>query len=359
MWSSALRVEGVPVSVYVRICSRPFTSVVVLAAAVAAALVLAVFASAPGGAATPAAGRDDPPVVYKAKESASGPLTGGYVFVGCPSGYQATGGGFDVHSDPSQPNKNWLLTTSRPSEPGEDTDRSSPAGAGWVIEAIRSNNKYNPPSFTAYAVCAKRTLLGPDGARYGSSTTVVEGRYGPKVAELFTSCAHGSRVVGGGFDFLGERSERRLSLVRTERADHRTWQIGALYDLPLNTKKDIKAYRVCVPEEAIGAFHYERDVETGDGAVNANTPLCPDGTHLLSGGAGVANSDANKVLWSHIRPGGGDRHWSAGGYNTGGLFSKLTLWSFGVCAELNGQRASKSSGMNPGWGDGIGGRRFK
>jgi hypothetical protein len=326
--------------------------VVVVAVAVAAAVVLAVFASAPAEAVTPQAGQDDPPVVYKAKDSPSAntPVRT-KVFVGCPGGYEATGGGFDVHAKPGSL-LNWSPKASRPSLAGEGPDEG-PAGSGWVVEAVKHNEDTNPPPFTAYAACAKETLLGPNGATYGSDSTEVNAI---KVGELFTSCGQGSRVVGGGFDFLGNRN---MHLVRTERANEHTWQIGAKYYNQFYVgKAEIKAYRVCVPDKAIGSFDYRRDANTGSNVVNANTPLCPEDTHLLSGGAGVSNNDAGSVLWSHIRPGTGDRNWSAGAFNES-IFSKLTLWSFAVCAELTGERASKSSGKNPGWGDGIGGGRFK
>jgi hypothetical protein len=39
--------------------------------------------------------------------------------------------------------------------------------------------------------------------------------------------------------------------------------------------------------------------------------------------------------------------------------SKLTLWAFAMCVNFSAQQAggeAKSSGKNPGWGDGEGGR---
>jgi hypothetical protein len=341
------------VSVYVRICSRPFTTVAVLAVAATAAVLLAVFAAAPGGAATAPAQEDGPPVVYEAKDSPSdnAPVRT-KVFVGCPGGYEATGGGFDVHAKQGS-QANWSPKASRPSLAGEGPGEG-PAGSGWVVEALKHNEDTKAPFFTAYAACAKETLLGPNGATYGSDSTEVNAI---KVGELFTSCEQGSRVVGGGFDFLGNRD---MHLVRTERANEHTWQIGAKYYNQFYVgKAEIKAYRVCVPDKAIGSLDYRRDAATGDTVANANTPLCPEGTHLLSGGAGVSNDQATSPLWSHIRPGTGDRNWSSGAFNES-IFSKLTLWSFAVCGELRGQQAlAKSSGKNAGWGDGMGGGRFK
>jgi hypothetical protein len=55
----------------------------------------------------------------------------------------------------------------------------------------------------------------------------------------------------------------------------------------------------------------------------------------------------------------GRRNCSSGSYIRR-RFSELTLWSFAVCGELNGQQAiAKDSGKNPGWNDGLGGGRFK
>jgi hypothetical protein len=360
------------VSVSARICSRLFMTVVVVGAAVAAALVLAVFASAPGEAAsTPGS---PPPVVYNDKDSPNGdPSNEGIkVFVRCPHSrefghprYEATGGGFDVHANPKT-SRNWVLTASRPSLAGEGEHGHSPAGEGWVVEAIKKVPDYKPPRFTAYAVCAQERLLGPNGATYDGSASTTVG--GGKIGEVFTSCAPGSRVVGGGFDFHGNRY-RAVNLVRTERTDNRTWQIGAKFYAGSSTPRaEISAYRVCVPEEALRTLDYERAVETGDGIANANTPPCPDGTHLLSGGAGVANSEANdpgapimNPLWSHIRPATQSRNWSSGAYKLGSwpYSTKLTLWAFAVCAEFTGERASRSSGKNPSWDDGKGGWSFK
>ena len=93
--------------------------------------------------------------------------------------------------------------------------------------------------------------------------------------------------------------------------------------------------------------------------VNAHTPLVP-GRHPppIRWCQGVQLPGGRGALVAHSA-GHGRRNCSSVAYFRR-RFSKLTLWSFAVCGELNGQQAiTKYSGKNPDWSDGIGGSRFK
>ena len=86
--------------------------------------------------------------------------------------------------------------------------------------------------------------------------------------------------------------------------------------------------------------------------INVDTERCPRGTYLLGGGAGTTSRDeADKIRWSHIRPGGGSqadppKDWAAGakGWGSGSTFLNRTIHAHAMCGELVGPQAGAKGG---------------
>ncbi len=105
----------------------------------------------------------------------------------------------------------------------------------------------------------------------------------------------------------------------------------------MRSEARVYAYAACVPASALKAYEYKTAANTSSNRAVAHTPECPQGTYLLSGGAGVPDSAA-KPLWSNTSPPNvGENRWKASAVNSGSLFTKLTVHAFAVCGAFAGQ----------------------
>jgi Ni/Co efflux regulator RcnB len=243
---------------------------------------------------------DDNPIVYKSADSRPG-FDGGYYtqVLECPEGYKAIGGGFDLNTPDKGDNLGiyWQIQASDPVW----TDK---IGDAWTVEAYGHTRFFSKrlPTFTAYAACAPEDHISGLFIRYRSEKTEFSRKNEHKT--IGASCHRDERVIGGGFGFSGNNY---LQLVRTERSrdDEHTWQTGAY--LPDKTFGHMRGWAVCVPSDALGATAYKeaaKNVPLAGRAV-ATTPGCPQGTYLLSGGAGMNNNafdPPSEPLWSNSSP---------------------------------------------------------
>lgn len=357
---------------------RVSPALVVLVALVAAVVCLAVVAVASAGARpveaqeegspprapTATGGKekayalgDGNPIIYKSKDSRPGFAGGPYEHkIECPEGYKAIGGGFDLNNPGNKDlNKTyWQIYESFPYK-GGDT---------WSVVAYgHTYLNYSLPTFTAYAACAPEELLS--GFRY---TWVEDRRVWPnETTMIWSKCESDERAIAGGFRFSSG-----VKLVRNERSreDERSWGTGAKL---INNDKGIhflSSTTVCVSRGALEDTRYLEDQDTSheapaDSRAVANTKSCPQGTYLLSGGAGF--SDGTNALWSNSSPPHqGAQSWKASAIakeKDGWFgFKRITVHAFALCgrfADQPGAGDGKLSGKNPGWGDGMGGGRFK
>ena len=89
-----------------------------------------------------------------------------------------------------------------------------------------------------------------------------------------------------------------------------------------------------------------------------------DGTYLLGGGAGVPDDQYDHHFWTHMRNSGGGTNRN-GPWTVGLLLDvppwlpnpKRDVYSIAMCGAFKVDQ--KTSGKNPGWGDGEGGGRSK
>jgi hypothetical protein len=352
------------------------TTLVVVVALVAAVVCLAAVASAGTRSAeaqeeevspraTAAAGGkekthalgDGNPIIYKRVDSRPGFAGGPYEHkIECPEGYNAIGGGFDLNNPGNKDwnNNYWQIYESFPYK-----------GDTWSVVAY-GHTPYvtnTLPTFTAYAACAPEELLS--GFRY---TWVEDRRVWPnETTMIWSKCESDERAIAGGFRFSSG-----VKLVRNERSreDERSWGTGAKL---INNDKGIhflSSTAVCVSRGALEDTRYLEAQDTSrsapaDSRAVANTKSCPQGTYLLSGGAGV--SDGTNALWSNSSPPHqGAQSWKASAIakeKDGWFdFKPITVHAFALCgrfADQPGAGDGKLSGKNPGWGDGMGGGRFK
>jgi hypothetical protein len=280
----------------------------------------------------------------------------------CPNFYLAISGGFDLHN-PISP---WRIRASRPA----NSEEAIPETA-WVVEAQKIGTKELLP-FTAYAVCVHESLVprGADQLYYSSSSGQIPGN---SKKELTPDCRATHRAIGGGFSF--DSKDLHARLIRTQPNPgngYRSWIVKALNADTSSFRpppQDLSAYAVCIRQEYLKDPMYD-DVPSSDkGVINSNTRPCPENTYLLSGGGGTSDNAADDINWSHIRPGGSSeanppKTWSSGAYDNR-IFqtSKITVHVHALCGRLGsrglGAGDDKLLGKNPGWGDGMGGGRFK
>jgi Ni/Co efflux regulator RcnB len=243
---------------------------------------------------------DDNPIVYKSADSRPS-FDGGYYthVLECPEGYKAIGGGFDLNTPDKGDNLGiyWQIQASDP------VWADGKIGDAWTVEAYGHTRFFSKklPTFTGYAACAPEDLISGLFIRYKSETTDFK-KFTHKT--IGVSCRRDERVIGGGFEFTGNNY---LQLVRTERSrdDEHTWQAGAY--LGERTIGHMRGWAVCVPSDALGATAYKEDAKSVPlaGRAVATTPGCPQGTYLLSGGAGMNNNafdDPSEPLWSNSSP---------------------------------------------------------
>ncbi len=201
--------------------------------------------------------------------------------------------------------------------------------------------------------------MPPEGIDYPSRT--VQANKGSK--ELTPDCAASSKAIGGGFDM----SNKYRKLIRTQPNPGNGFRSWIVKVGTAGEGGDIKAYSVCVREGLLKdkAPKLLERAQTDRSVVNVGTERCPQGTYLLGGGAGTSDNDSTYTRWSHIRPGGGSqadppKDWATGAKAT---LVRITLHAHALCGRLGseslGGGGGKLSGKNPGWGDGMGGGRFK
>jgi hypothetical protein len=288
------------------------------------------------------------------------------VEVRCPSQYLAIGGGFDVRRYFLQP---WLVTESRPSMPDRYPDDRLGEGEGWVVSAY--NQTLDIPPFDAYAVCVPKRILpwrndAPVTYPHESKSRLGNQNPANKTVSVTPACKPGKKAIGGGFDRrqIYPKDSYDLQLIRSQPNPgngFRSWIVASRNE---NVGQKLTAFSVCVEDDGIKNLYHEDEAATGGSdtkEVTATTKPCRGDTYLLSGGFGVADGDASWINWSYSRPGPGSRldpplNWRASMKAVG----KRTVHAFAMCGELSSLRADgKLSGKNPGWGDGMGGGRFK
>ncbi len=291
----------------------------------------------------------------------------------CDDGYDAIGGGFDKHREGGG-TFGMRPTTSRPSVPS--MDEGTRPGEGWVAVFHRERGGPAGVEVSAYVVCAPREDVPEPGVYLAQEEKTIP----PTYIQTYTPrCRGDDWAIGGGYDFFGDDY---VALVRSQHNPGdklHSWLLAATTDHRFKSVK-VKAYAVCVPKEFLRELHVREAADTsGAGSGNpfaeATTPKCPNGTYLPGGGAGMPNRDAAGTggvgLPDLIRisPGKGPREnppwkpetWQAKVMKNSSLFPlRITIHAFAMCGELSDQRADgKLSGKNPGWGDGMGGGRFK
>jgi hypothetical protein len=351
------------------------TSTALVVVALVAAMVVAAVASAgarsadaqPAGAKPPPGGpavakplkyvmADSPPVV--------GPERTYKAVAQCPNFYLAISGGFDLHNPPSfawpLPGSYWSIRASRPAT----SEEANPETA-WVVEADGGNRR----PFTAYAVCVHESLVPRGDALYYASSYVPIPEKGAR--ELRPGCQATHQAIGGGFGF-GKGYNYNRQLIRTKLNNPRSWSVMGYNDARRDSDSplDLSAYVVCIREDLVKDRRYLTKSSWDKGVLNSGTPRCPENTYLLSGGGSVPEQqNETDINWSHIRPGGGSeadppKDWAVGAIDTRLFrFSTLMISSHAICGRLGskslGGEGGKLSGKNPGWGDGMGGGRFK
>jgi hypothetical protein len=337
------------------------TALVAAAMLTAACLVaVAVEAVAPAEA-QPRSGGPDNPVRYVMQDSSpvSSPELTYKAVARCPNSYQAISGGFDVHYQKDAP---LLVGASRPATPGEANPESA-----WVVEAVKARETIRPSRpFTAYAVCVHESLVPRgDSLYYASSSATIRARS----AAVFTPpCRSTHMAIGGGFAFVALH-HNALDLTRNQPNPGGQFSSWIVRVNNIGGPQDVRAYSVCIRKDLVKDLRFIEKTEKNTGVINSNTERCPQNTYLLSGGAGTADRYSNDIRWSHIRPGGGSeadppKTWSAGAVDTRSIrLTDIPLSAHALCGRLGseslGGGGGKLSGKNPGWGDGMGGGRFK
>jgi hypothetical protein len=129
------------------------------------------------------------------------------------------------------------------------------------------------------------------------------------------------------------------------------------------------AWAVCVSGGALQNAQYLEDAETANAEVSATTPGCPQGTYMLAGGGGVPNSVYDRIgyqTWDVFGPASEPEPYTWENWTASIKWQlenePMTVHAFALCGTLAAQPGvggGKLSGKNPGWGDGIGGGRFK
>ena len=280
----------------------------------------------------------------------------------CPPFYLAISGGFDLHLGADH----WRIRASRPATPEEAN-----AQTAWVAEAVSARRVVNP--FTAYAVCVHESLVPRgDSLYYTSDSGKIPGN--SNSTSVLTPGCGSHRAIGGGFSFGSENLWTRL--VRTQPnpgSDFRSWIVAARNNDPSSFRpppQDMTAYAVCIRDDLWKDRAFIDTPSSGKGVINSNTTPCPANTYLLSGGGGTGNNNAEDILWSHIRPGGGSeadppKAWSSGAIDARYFkVSNIAVHAHALCGRLGSKSlgsadGEKASGNNPGWGDGEGGGRSK
>ena len=102
----------------------------------------------------------------------------------------------------------------------------------------------------------------------------------------------------------------------------------------------MEAYAVCVPNGVLKSLEPKSRSETGSGkfigteVINVGSPHCPNGSYLLGGGTGVANDQADRINWSHNRPGGGNQptDWAVSVENY--TWARRDVYSIAMCGTF-------------------------
>jgi len=156
---------------------------------------------------------------------------------------------------------------------------------------------------------------------------------------IWSTCKTDERVIGGGFDL--HYQSKHMHLVRNERSreGELAWGTGAyLTDVSWAA---MTGWAVCVPSDRLEATAYKEDAKHVPfaGRAVATTPSCPQGTYLLSGGAGMNNNaydDNSKPLWSNSSPphiGEQDPdNWKASAVQNGR--GPFTVHAFALCGKF-------------------------
>jgi hypothetical protein len=269
---------------------------------------------------------DENPIVYKSVDSRSG-FDGGFYrhVLRCEPGYKAISGGWDFNN-PVDLRRHWQILASRFAN-GGDT---------WIVDAYGRTDLEGrkPPTFTAYAACAPQELLS--GLRYAHDSTTI-GKHETKTIKA--TCATDERAIGGGFEF----GSRALDLVRSERSrgDERSWETGARRG-SASDSNSLNNWAVCLSRGALEDTQYLEATDTSTERAVAHTPRCPQGTYLLSGGAGMPNSAYDGHLsarWSNSSPPNeGAQSWKASAIQLASLGEKhpppLTVHAFALCGSF-------------------------
>jgi hypothetical protein len=273
--------------------------------------------------------------------------------VTCPAGFDLNNPS-PVAQDNGLIPRAWGLMSSRPTQDGQS----------WVVEA--AINLTDPagkpvPSFWAFAACAPQELLP------GLFYVVQDGDLNPgENLTISANCDAGQVTLGGGFDFGLNPS---LYLVRSERTREGgvSRQVGAKNTDSLGVRA--YAWAVCVSSGALQDAQYLEDAETANTEVVAITIGCPQGTYMLAGAAGTPNSVWDKtaeVAWDKSGPPSVPEPYTWGNWTASIKWSlentPITVHAFALCGKLAAQPGvggGKLSGKNRGWGDGLGGGRFK
>lgn len=303
---------------------------------------------------------DENPMVYKSVDSRPGFAGGLYIHVvECPKGYKATGGGFDLNTPSARRGDYWKILSSHPGE--GSVVREGSYGDAWVVAATGHTAIGNKklPTFTAYAACAPKELLSGLKYRYRTTNTIGRG----ETKTFRETCARDERVIGGGFAF-----GREPSLVRSERSredELLSWESGVtLARTADNDSWPVWTWAVCVSRDALEDTQYLEATDTSTTRAVANTPSCPQGTYLLSGGAGVpddAYGGRSNPWWSNSSPPNeGAQSWKASVVQAGE--TSIKVHAFALCGRFadggGGQGAGGGSGGGGGDGGGDDGRAF-
>jgi hypothetical protein len=176
-------------------------------------------------------------------------------------------------------------------------------------------------------------------------------------------------AIGGGFAFVALH-HTALDLTRNQPNPGGQFSSWIVRVNNIGGPQDVRAYSVCIRKDLVKDLRFIEKTEKNRGVINSNTERCPQNTYLLSGGGSVPEQqDETAINWSHIRPGGGSeadppKDWAVGAMDMRIFrFSNLMISAHAICGRLGskslGGGGGKLSGKNPGWGDGMGGGRFK
>ena len=298
----------------------------------------------------------DYPITYV--KAVTPPNASGLVtqFATCPPDHQLVSGGFDTNGN------RWTIRASYPSTPRT-----------WVVKADSVTPAYPNPvgPLTAYVLCAPESVLPHLMVEYRESSALLEW-HGMVWRELTPDCRPDYRAIAGGF----EMSHNKISLVRSQPNPgngFRSWIVKAINRDPYQVGR-LTAHSVCVQQDLMTYPQMFDVAVTGKAGewITTKTDPCgrSKGSYLLSGGVGTPDPkgyDAGGItIWDHMRPSPGSvipagfNGWSARAKVATGMTP--TVHAHALCGNLLGVPAAggdKLSGKNPGWGDGMGGGRFK